>query len=355
MTRAARDRRVFFVEEPCFDARSGDESVEIRQPQPNVHVVVPHLVDGTSDAATTLKLRDVIDELTRTFEIAPFVLWYWTPMMLAFTKHLAPAATVFDCMDELSAFAGAPAAILREESALIHRADLLFTGGASLYEAKRKKHPRVHAFPSSVDAAHFGRARIITSEPADQRALPHPRIGYFGVIDERIDLDLLDVLAKSQPSWQLVMIGPTAKIDPADLPRHPNIHYLGMKAYAELPDYLSGWDVAMLPFARNDATRYISPTKTPEYLAAGRPVVSTSIRDVVKPYGEMGLVHVGDTPEEFFEAVTAALAEDGDERQRRVDEMLVDRSWDHTWRQMDALIASVTGVHPELTARLAYV
>src|SRR5690606_28943889 len=103
------------------------------------------------------------------------------------------------------------------------------------------------------------------------------RIGYAGVIDERIDLVLLDQVARARPDYQFVMLGPIAKIDPATLPQRGNIHYLGSKKYADLPRYLAGWDVAMMPFALNDATRFISPTKTPEYLAAGRRVVSTAI------------------------------------------------------------------------------
>src|SRR5918998_4520417 len=255
-------------------------------------------------------LTGMIDRLFSERSIREQVLWYYTPMALVFTRHLRPLATIYDCMDELSAFRGAPPALRSREAELFRRADLVFTGGHSLYEAKRDKHPAVYAFPSSIDRAHFAQARERVSEPADQAPLPGPRLGFFGVLDERFDTELLDAAAAARPEWQFVMIGPVVKIDPASLPKRENIHYLGGKQYAELPAYLSGWDVALMPFARNESTRFISPTKTPEYLAAGRAVVSTSIRDVVRPYGEQALVHIADAPEEFVAAVEKAMSED---------------------------------------------
>jgi UDP-galactopyranose mutase len=262
-------------------------------------------------------------------------------MAMPWTKHLKPLATVYDCMDELSAFKNAPTSLKENEAALFERADLVFTGGHSLYEAKRHQHRNVYAFPSSIDAPHFAQARSAVCEPADQKDIPHPRLGFFGVIDERMDLELLDAVAEARPQWQLVMIGPVVKIDPADLPRRANIHYLGGKSYAELPAYLSGWDVALMPFARNDSTRFISPTKTPEYLAAGRAVVSTSIRDVVRPYGELGLVHIADTPAEFVAAVERAMNEDTAARMQEVDAFLGQTSWDMTWGRMSELVEDV--------------
>jgi UDP-galactopyranose mutase len=262
-------------------------------------------------------------------------------MALSFTRHLQPQAVVYDCMDELSAFKNAPAALREREAELFKRADLVFTGGQSLYEAKRHQHHSIHAFPSSIDAPHFMQARAMVDERADQREIPHPRIGFFGVIDERMDIDLLAGVADLRPDWHLVIIGPVVKIDENDLPRRDNIHYLGGKSYKELPAYLSGWDVAMLPFARNESTRFISPTKTPEYLAAGCPVVSTSIRDVVRPYGQKGLVHIADTPEEFAAAIDTAIKTDSPQRLMEVDFFLRQTSWDRTWSQMSDLIAEV--------------
>jgi UDP-galactopyranose mutase len=224
------------------------------------------------------------------------------------------------------------------ERALMERAEVVFTGGQSLYEAKRRLHPNVHVFPSSVDVAHFGRARHITTDPADQSLIPRPRLGFFGVVDERFDAPLVAAVAERRPDWHFVIIGPVVKIDAASLPRRANIHYPGRKAYADLPAYIAGWDVALLPFARNDATRFISPTKTPEYLAAGKPVVSTSIRDVVRPYGERGIVRIADTPDAFIAAVEAALVEDAAVRHSAAEALLAGMSWDSTWTAMSRLI-----------------
>jgi UDP-galactopyranose mutase len=340
MTRAARDGRVFFVEEPLFDAAASEPWVDISQPTKNLYVVVPHLTAGGDETSVHAAQRRLLDELLIAFSISSFVLWYWTPMALGFTRHLRPAATVFDCMDELSGFAGAPAALRRLERELVDRADVMFTGGVSLYEAKRALHANIHALPSSVDVAHFARAIDATEDPDDQRPIARPRIGYFGVIDERMDLALVDAVAAARPDWHVVLLGPTAKIDPATLPRRHNIHYLGMKTYEQLPQYLAGWDVAMLPFAHNDATRFVSPTKTPEYLAAGRPVVSTSIRDVVRPYGERGLVHIADEPAAFVAAIEAAMAEDRGRRLTSVRAFLQGNSWETTWARMRALVAA---------------
>jgi UDP-galactopyranose mutase len=271
-------------------------------------------------------------------------------MMLGWSRHLTPTAVVYDCMDELSAFKNAPRELIDNEEELMTLADHVFTGGRSLYEAKRERHESVHCFPSSIDVAHFSKARDVKEDPEDQKAIPHPRIGFFGVIDERSDLVLLKKIAELRPDWHFVMIGPVVKINDADLPRAGNIHYLGGKNYNELPEYVGGWDVAMMPFALNESTRFISPTKTPEYLAAGLPVVSTPVRDVVRPYGEEGLVQIASTPEEFVEAIENAMGEDADERDRRVGEFLADMSWDKTYRLMAELLDKAASTQKEVAA-----
>jgi UDP-galactopyranose mutase len=227
------------------------------------------------------------------------------------------------------------------EAELLRRADVVFTGGQCLYEAKVGRHSCLHAFPSSIDYAHFAQARSPECvEPHDQAGIRGPKIGYIGVIDERMDIALLEGMARLRPDYQFVMVGPVVKIDPDSLPRLPNIHYLGGRSYKELPAYLAGWDVAILPFAHNESTRFISPTKTPEYLAAGRPVVSTSITDVVRPYGIQKLVRIADTPEEFVTAIDAAMtvdAQNADWAKRR-DAFLSQMSWDNTFSRMYELV-----------------
>jgi glycosyltransferase involved in cell wall biosynthesis len=266
-------------------------------------------------------------------------------MAIAHVPRVRPRGIVYDCMDELSHFDGAPTPMRAREQELFRHADVVFTGGHSLFEAKRPHHPRVHAFPSSVDTAHFATARAPMPEPEDQRGIAHPRLGFFGVIDERMDLPLVAALAQARPDLQLVMIGPVVKIDPSSLPRCPNIHWLGHKSYEELPRYIAGWQVAIMPFARNRATKFISPTKTLEYLAAGKPVVSTSIRDVVRPYGEQGLVRIADDPSAFAGAVDAAVLERataaGEARRAACDAVLAETSWDRTWARMNALVEQV--------------
>jgi glycosyltransferase involved in cell wall biosynthesis len=336
MTRAASSRRVFFVEEPRHGAAY--PRIESRQDASGVSIAIPHLADGPDPS---VQLKVLLDFHFSSHKIEQFVAWYYTPMALESTRHLKPIATVYDCMDELTAFAGAPPGMRAAEAMLLSRADLVLTGGRSLYEAKRHLHSNIHAFPSSVDADHFARARRHVIDPADQAGIPRPRIGFFGVLDERLDRRLVAEIARLTPGWHYVMIGPIAKIDPRDLPAAPNIHYLGQKTYEALPDYIGGWDVAMMPFARNEATRYISPTKTPEYLAAGRPVVSTSIADVVRPYGQEGLARIADTPEDFVECIRAALLERTAEWLPRADAFLARNSWDSTWSRISERLRAV--------------
>jgi UDP-galactopyranose mutase len=334
LSRAAKQGRVLYVEEPIFEP--GPARLSVSEREHGIQVVVPVLEPGTPIEAQHQFHREALSDLLEQQGITEYVLWYYTPMALGFTTSLTPQAVVFDCMDELSAFAGAPQALRDLEKELFNRADVVFTGGQSLYEAKRSLHDNVHAFPSSVDVAHFARARALAgvAEPPDQAPIGHPRIGFFGVIDERMDYGLIAGVAAARPDWQVVLIGPTAKVDPATLPKAANIHYLGPKSYAALPTYIAGWDVAMLPFARNEATRFISPTKTPEYLAAGKPVVSTSIRDVVRPYGQQGLARIADSVGDFVAAVDAALLEDPAERMRAADAFLTHTSWEGTWTRM---------------------
>jgi glycosyltransferase involved in cell wall biosynthesis len=243
-------------------------------------------------------------------------------------------------MDELSAFRGASAELLALEQRLFARTDLVFTGGMSLYEAKRNRHHSVHAFPSSIDFDHFAKARHASgAEPQDQARIPRPRLGFFGVIDERMDIDLVGAVADLRPNWHFVMIGPVVKIEPETLPRRPNIHWIGGKSYQDLPRYLAGWDVGFMPFALNEATRFISPTKTPEFLAGGIPVVSTPITDVVRPYGEKGLVEIARTAPEVVEKAETLLARPREAWLQRVDRHLSAGSWDKTWMAVHRLMA----------------
>ena len=339
LSRFAKRQRVFFIEEPVFF--DGESHFRVDKRDDGLNIVQPQIAHGTEPESIDQFLRNNLNDLIDEYGIQDFIAWYYTPMMLGWSDHLEPVAVVYDCMDELSAFKNAPQELRDREAQLMAKADLVFTGGRSLYEAKREKHKSVHCFPSSIDADHFARALSAIDDSQDQASIPHPRIGFCGVIDERADLELLSTIADLRPDWHYVMIGPVVKINEEDLPRRENIHYLGGKKYDELPDYIAGWDVAMMPFALNDSTRFISPTKTPEYLAAGRPVVSTPIRDVVRPYGEEGLVHIASTPEQFVTAIEVAMAENSDDRMKSVREFMKEMSWDKTHMNMSDLINEV--------------
>ena len=333
LTRFSNYTRVFFIEEPIF--HDEPDKLHINKAEGNVYVVVPHLQHGLSEAEVVTKQKDMITNLISVMEVGRYFTWYYTPMAVPFTDHLKPEMIVYDCMDELSAFKFAPAALKENEKVLMDMADVVFTGGYSIYEAKKDKHPNIYPFPSSIDKEHFAQARIDKTEPSDQAHIPHPRFGFFGVIDERLDIEMIAKAADAKPDWQFVIIGPVVKIDPATLPQNKNIHYLGGKSYKELPQYLAGWDVALIPFAMNESTKYISPTKTPEYLAAGIPVISTPIKDVVSPYGDNKLVHIAQNAQELVKCGESILKKKTRKAWlTKVDAFLAGNSWDKTWSQM---------------------
>jgi glycosyltransferase involved in cell wall biosynthesis len=337
LTRFSRKLRVFYIEEPAFI--DGSDYNQVTQSEDNVWVVVPHLQKNLSEQETTLRRNKLLSDLFQEKEIETYIFWYYSPLFLSISASFKPELIVYDCMDELSAFKFAPEGLKKSEDELFEKADLVFTGGHSLYEAKKHRHASIYPFPSSIDKEHFKQARTLSSDPQDQESIPHPRIGFYGVIDERMDLELIASVASAKPDWHFVLIGPTVKIDPNSLPRMANIHYLGGKSYKELPSYLAGWDISIIPFALNESTRFISPTKTPEYLSAGKPVISSSIQDVIRPYGTKNLVHIADTPEDFIKAAETELSvADRTPWLSEVDTFLELISWDKTWSQMMQLI-----------------
>ncbi len=346
MSRFAREMTVIFWEEPIEIEKRETAFLKVRQAEdfPNVRLVTPHLPQGLSEERREEALKRLLDAHVASCE-RPLVSWYYTPMMLPFSRHLDASAVVYDCMDELSKFRFAPERLLDLEQELIERADVVFTGGASLYEAKKDRHDNVHCFPSSVDLKHFAKARRELPQPADQAELKHPRLGYYGVIDERFDIDLLRQAADLRPDWSFVIVGPVVKIGEDELPRAANIHYLGGKTYEQLPAYLSGWDVALMPFAMNESTQFISPTKTPEYLAGGKPVVSTPVRDVVRSYGHLQGVQIAHDADGFVRCCDKALEQsrDGGDWLAEADLILSATSWETTQARMSGLIAEVLG------------
>ena len=346
MVRFARERTVYYVEEPVFGSFEGSGSgpqLRTHEVVPNLWVCTPHLpppVAARPGVEAEQQVARLLAAFLRDRGVSQPLCWFYTPMALPTTEEVSPGVVVYDCMDELTLFSGAPDELVERERALLARADLVFTGGHSLYRAKRAQHGAVYAFPSSVDVEHFRADGQALGDPSDQRNIPRPRIGFFGVIDERMDMELLRRAAEARPDYQFVLIGPVVKIPESSLPRSSNIHYLGSKQYAELPAYLHGWDVAMMPFALNDATRFISPTKTLEYLAADKPVVSTAVSDVVVPYGDRGQVMIANS-RGFPDALDVALDRTSAENRARARQALEGISWDRTWSEMATLVRDV--------------
>lgn len=339
LTRATRDYDVAYFEEPVREAIRAPNLRREFSPG-GVVILTPVIPDFYSEAQTSTAQRLLLDSFLSAEQAATVVFWYYTPAALSFSANTRRDVTIYDCMDELSAFKMAHPSLAVFERNLLNEADVVFTGGRSLYEAKKRLHSNIHPFPSSIDADHFGKARGLKECPADVAHIRGPRLGFFGVIDERMDLDLVDTMARAKPDWNFVMIGPVVKIDPDTLPRHNNIHWIGGRDYRVLPHYIASWDIGFMPFALNEATQFISPTKTPEYLAAGCPVVCTPIADVVNPYGTLGLVEIASTADEAIASVERLLTADKTFWIKAVDAHLNGNSWDRTWERMQNHIAA---------------
>lgn len=335
MARFALQRDVFFIEEAV-----AAETPRLRLascPETGVRVVTPML----PDIADTRALRALLDQLLAS--IRPALAWYDTPLALAFSDHVRWRGIAFDVMDGLPALRHAPAELETAEARLMRIADVVFTGDARLHAAHAHRHPNIHWFPSGVDQAHFMAARGPIAEPADQLALPRPVLGYHGVIDERLDMALLAGMARLRPDWHFAMLGPVAKLRPEALPQAANIHWLGPKRYDVLPNYLAHWDVALMPFAISDATRFLSPTQVPEYLAGGKHVVSTPILNVESRYAQLRAVSIAADAAGFVAAAGAAMADSDVSCFVAVDDLLDTMSWDTMHDRMTALLGEAEG------------
>ena len=341
LTRLAERYKVLFVEEPLFDTAA--PHLHAYSPAPNLTVYQPHTpvqAPGFHDEQMPV-LQSLLANLVPPDDDP--IVWFYTPMALPLLAQQHPSLVVYDCMDELSAFKNPPPELLQREAALLAVADLVFTGGPSLYEAKRNRHANAYCFPSSVDAAHFQRSLDRSDVHPLQQHIRGPRLGFYGVIDERFDTGLIAAIADAHPDWQVVLVGPVVKIDAADLPVRPNIHYLGQHSYQVLPQFLAGWDVCLLPFALNESTRFISPTKVLEYMAASLPIVSTAITDVEQPYGHV--VAIGHDHAEFIAHCEKALCQTGEQTGAMAQQMraiIAATSWDATAEHMRELLEHAT-------------
>ncbi|AWH86568.1 glycosyltransferase family 1 protein [Flavobacterium album] len=326
ISRFAGHSKILLIEEPWH--RDNEQGSRLNVISDTLHILQPN-VKSIDEIAT------ILPQYVNSANVATG--WFYSASFVRLLDHFKFDTIVYDCMDELSLFKGAPEKLIEQEKYLVANADIVFTGGKSLYESKSLLHDNVHCFPSSVDQAHFAKAQNGIAIPEDISTIPSPIVGYFGVIDERIDLELLKETAALKPDVSFVMIGPLAKIGEHELPRLDNIHYLGMKGYNELPAYLKAFAIAMMPFALNDATKFISPTKTLEYMAAGKPIISTAIRDVVRDY--KNCVPIVATPQEFAAAIDEAIK--GHQNpfiSNKYKLILENTSWDATANKMNELI-----------------
>jgi len=328
ISRMSKTMKILLIEEPVEYHESEENSANLITIHEKLHVLQPKVKNIESIAA-------ILPDYIKNNNIG--IGWFYSASFSPLLSVLNFDTVVYDCMDELSLFKGAPVHLIYQEKYLMAHADIVFTGGKSLYESKKQFHSNVYCFPSSVDQDHFAQALNGIEIPKDISNIKSPIVGYFGVIDERMDLELLHESAKKAPNVSFVMIGPLAKIDQSDLPKEENIHYLGMKSYMELPNYLKAFDIAMMPFAINDSTKYISPTKTLEYMAAGKPIISTKITDVVRDYNLC--VSLVDTPEEFCDVIHF-LSDKCDSLSMQLEyyDILNKTSWDSTANQMQLII-----------------
>ncbi|NEX60380.1 FAD-dependent oxidoreductase [Noviherbaspirillum galbum] len=337
LSRLAKHHPIVVIEEPEF--HSGEPHLKTYSPAPGILVCKPQTpvdMPGFHDDHLPY-LRQLVRQVARDYQ--DHIAWFYTPMALPLLQELDPKLVVYDCMDELAAFKNAPKQLLQRESGLLKAADIVFTGGQSLYRSKRDRHPNVHCFPSSVDAAHFVQALDRSNSHPAHKNIPGPRLGFYGVIDERFDTELIAQVAAAHAQWQIVLVGPVVKISPDSLPRAANIHYMGQQPYEALPHFLAGWDVCLLPFALNESTKFISPTKTLEYMAAELPIVSTPVADVADIYSDVVAI-AGDAPS-FIKACEAALLASHDECVAKVERMrkiLASTSWDATADKMHELM-----------------
>jgi glycosyltransferase involved in cell wall biosynthesis len=343
LTRFAANFKITLIEEPIFDAHSGAYYATSKR-DGDITIMVPHLPVGLNHDQAIQLQKDLLDKFMTKKRMSDYAFWYYTPMALEFSRKYTPELVIFDCMDELSAFKFAPASLKALEMELLNKADVVFTGGHSIYQAKKHQHANIHPFPSSIEAEHFVQARQLAKANAVPLSSRQPTLGFYGVIDERFDINLIKGIADARPDWKIKLIGPVVKIDPATLPTNSNIEYLGAKSYQELPSNLATWDIALIPFLLNDSTKFISPTKTPEYLAAGLPVISTPIKDVINPYGVNKLVYIGSNADDFIAAAENEMALSKTAKQvwtKKVDTFLSQNSWDITYKNMLKLAKQV--------------
>jgi UDP-galactopyranose mutase len=336
MTRFAKHFRVIYVEPPAYG--EGHPSYELSYPKENIISVKLRLPAGLPEEQAANVQQEKLAQFLNDLQVKHYVFWYYSPVALTFTNAFQPVLKVYDCMTEFP-YAQDGIDVRALEDSLLRQADFVFTAGPSLHETRRSFNQNTYCLPGSVDIDHFYGARYYHADPAEQAKIPHPRIGFAGVIDDRIDFTLLKAVALRKPEWHLVLLGPIVGLKKSDLPELSNLHFIEKKSYEELPGYISGWNITMLPFAHTDATRFINPLQATEFLAAGKPVIAAPVIDIIRTYGNRGLIQIAGTPEEFVRvANTHFTSRDKTEWNDHVAEFLSLNSWDKTWQRMMDMI-----------------
>lgn len=342
LSRFAAKHPILFIEEPDYCLDEGTR-IEVSRPMANVTVVTPQFARSLrgTDQVGPMMLHTTREAMAHANADGKFdapLLWVYSPMESAWALDEFPVrAIIYDCMDELSQFHGAPKELIDNERRLMDRADIVFCGGYELWMKKSRQHPNAHFFGCGVEYDHFAQAQNKSLPlPEDVANIAHPTAGWFGVVDERMDYDLLGKVAQLRPNVNFVVVGPVVKVDPASLPQAPNLHWLGGRDYKVLPDYCRAFDVCLMPFALNEATEFINPTKALEYLATGNPVVGTPVADVVRQYADTILI--ASTAEDFAHCIDRALENPDSTMISKGIERAKDSSWERTVDHMQNLI-----------------
>ncbi|MBI2513558.1 MAG: glycosyltransferase [Opitutae bacterium] len=344
LSRLAARHPVLFVECYCADVEQATLRSHGAPGHPNVTVLQMLLpqarwADGDFIDAERRRLLQTF----RRGDLGKFndpVLWFNDPMaVIAFAGHCGERAIVYDCMDELAQFAGAPPQLRDRERELLLKADVVFCGGRKMRDKRKPYNAHCYFYGTGVDSEHFGQARSesLAVDPA-VAALPGKVLGYFGVIDERIDYELLARLADALSRCSIALVGPTAKVDAAALPQRKNLHWLGRRDYADLPAITKGFSVCLMPFARNAATEFINPTKALEYMATGRPIVATAIDEVRTNFGNV--CRIARSVGEFIAFCSDELERPSRLRVRRGLQLAAQNTWEAITAEMDALLVA---------------
>jgi glycosyltransferase involved in cell wall biosynthesis len=343
LSRFAKDHPILFIEHPEYDLAEGESpTVSVDPTENNITVARMRFPKGAPrnyefDQQMIQMTKDLIATVNDKGEFDKPLLWFYYPMEAPWALQLECRGVVYDCMDELSQFIDAPATLVDNEKLLLSKADIVFTGGYELREKKAKQHNNVHCFGCGVEYDHFSKAQLEeTQVPDDLKDLKKPVIGWFGVVDERVDYDLIREAAEKRPDWSFVLVGPVVKVDESMLPKADNIFWLGQRDYKVLPNYCKGFDVCMMCFAINEATEYINPTKALEYLATGKPVISTPVKDVLRQYSDD--LYIAKSTDEFIDMAERALAGKDQEMRARGLERAQQCSWESTVAEMERLI-----------------